>query len=281
MNPEHFGLIGAVVGSAVGVLGGILGTYFGIKNTGGPRERAFVVRASAAGWLLVIAFVAGMWLIPHPQRPWLWPAYAVLLLLGVFAWNRRQFQIRQKESGHRAQPNAEAGSKDPLGGILPPSGRLGSALCVETTMRRILTVLLTLVAILFAVALAGVLLPAVNKVQDLGESGAGLELGEWQVSVGGCLLGSVLFTVLALSSRKTRFPTGFLTVSCLALLGFGAVALCLYSIKGRTGVVNQYGHGLTYGEWWASIIPWTIAAALTALAAVSSLIYALKKHGDA
>ena len=148
-------------------------------------------------------------------------------------------------------------------------------------MRRILTILLAVMAVLLAVVLGGVLLPAVNKVEDLGASGAGLELGEWQVSVGGCLLGSVLFTILALSSGKTRFATGLLTTCCLALLGFGAVAWCLYSIKGRTGVVNQYGHGLTYGEWWASLIPWTIAATFAALAALSSLIYALTKRGDA
>jgi hypothetical protein len=72
-----------------------------------------------------------------------------------------------------------------------------------------------------------------------------------------------------------------LSACCLALVGFGAVAWCLYSIKGRTGVINQYGHGLTYGEWWASIIPWIIAAIFAALAALSSLIYALKKRGDA
>ena len=112
-----------------------------------------------------------------------------------------------------------------------------------------------------------------RKKEDLGGSGAGLELGEWQVTVGVCLLASVLFTVLALASSKTRFLTGLLIVSWLALLGFGAAAGCLYSIKGRTGIVNQYGHGLTYGEWWASVIPWTIATALVALSAVSSLIY--------
>ncbi|MEK7707613.1 MAG: hypothetical protein AAB380_06430 [Verrucomicrobiota bacterium] len=145
-------------------------------------------------------------------------------------------------------------------------------------MRRTLTILLALAAIFFAVVLVGVWLPAANKIEDLGASGAGLELGEWQVSVGGCLLASVLFAVLALSSRKTRFATGFLIVSWLALLGFGAATGCLYSIKGRTDVVNQYGHGLTYGEWWASVIPWTIATALVALSAVSSLIYALGKR---
>ncbi len=148
-------------------------------------------------------------------------------------------------------------------------------------MRRILTNVMAVVAVLFAAVLGGVLLPAVHKVEDLGPSGAGLELGEWQITVGGCLLASVLFTVLAFSSSKARFTTGLLIVSWLALLGFGSAAGCLYSIKGRTGIMNQYGHGLTYGEWSASVIPWVIATALVALSAVSSLIYALGKRDAA
>ena len=102
MDPETIGLIGAIVGSAVGVLGGVIGTYFSIKNTGEPRERAFVIKASVVCWIAVIAFVATMWLIPHPHRHWLWLPYAVLLPLDIFAGNRRQWQIRKEESGQRA-----------------------------------------------------------------------------------------------------------------------------------------------------------------------------------
>ena len=152
---------------------------------------------------------------------------------------------------------------------------------LETLMRRTLTILCALVAVLFEVVLVGVLLPAVNKVEDLGASGAGLELGEWQVSVGGCLLASVLFAILALASGKTTFGTGLLVVSWLAFLGCGATAVCLYSIKTQTGMVNQYGHGLRYGEWWASVIPWTIATALVAVSAVAALVRALRKRAGA
>jgi hypothetical protein len=77
-----------------------LGTYFSIKNTAGSRERAFVLRAAAVSWALVIAFVVGRWLLPHPQRHRRWLPYAALRTLGVFAWNRRQLQIRREERGH-------------------------------------------------------------------------------------------------------------------------------------------------------------------------------------
>ncbi len=66
MDPETIGLVGAVVGSAVAVLGGVIGTRFSIKNTKGPRERAFAIKGSIICWVFVVAFVVGMWLIPQP-----------------------------------------------------------------------------------------------------------------------------------------------------------------------------------------------------------------------
>ena len=73
-------------------------------------------------------------------------------------------------------------------------------------MRMTVTILLALAAILFAFVLVAVWLPAANKIEDLGASGAGLELGEWQITVGVCLLASILFTVLALSSSMRDSP---------------------------------------------------------------------------
>ena len=37
-------LAGIIFSVSLGVLGGAIGTYFSIKNTSGPRERAFMVR---------------------------------------------------------------------------------------------------------------------------------------------------------------------------------------------------------------------------------------------
>ena len=99
MDPETLGLIGGIAGSVIGALGGVFGTYMSIKNTSGPRERAFVIRASIGCWLLVIIFLIAMILLPNPQRHWLWIPYAIILPLGIIAWNRRQSQIRQEESG--------------------------------------------------------------------------------------------------------------------------------------------------------------------------------------
>ena len=102
MRPETAGLLGAIIGSAIGVLGGIAGTYFSIKNTRGPRERAFVIKASILAWVLVAGLVGAMLILPGPLRYWVWLPYAVILLLGILAWNRKQAKIRQEESLERA-----------------------------------------------------------------------------------------------------------------------------------------------------------------------------------
>ena len=61
LNP---GLVGGIVGAIIGVIGGLIGTYFSIKNTKGPRERTFVVKMSIVCWILVLAFVFAMCLVP-------------------------------------------------------------------------------------------------------------------------------------------------------------------------------------------------------------------------
>ena len=46
MDGSMVGLAGGLAGGVVGVIGGIVGTYFSIKNTKGPTERAFAIRAA-------------------------------------------------------------------------------------------------------------------------------------------------------------------------------------------------------------------------------------------
>jgi hypothetical protein len=91
-------LIGGIGGGVVGVLGGVTGTYFGVKNTVGPRERAFVIRAAALCWAGVITFLAALWWTPAPYQFLLWVPYVLWLLPSIRAWNRRQEQIRREEA---------------------------------------------------------------------------------------------------------------------------------------------------------------------------------------
>jgi uncharacterized membrane protein YfcA len=99
MDPGTIGLIGGIAGGVVGVFGGAVGTYCSIKNTGGPCERAFMVRMAALTWVAVTAFLAALWLTPQVYQLLLWLPYLLLLTLGIRFMNRRQQEIRRAESG--------------------------------------------------------------------------------------------------------------------------------------------------------------------------------------
>jgi len=101
------GLIGGIVGIVGGIAGGAIGTYFSIKNTNGPRERAFVIKASIVAWIAILAFLAGLLLLPSPYRYFLWGPYAILLPMGILTWNKKQAQIRREEAGKGADSTKE------------------------------------------------------------------------------------------------------------------------------------------------------------------------------
>jgi uncharacterized membrane protein YfcA len=92
------GIVVGILGAVVGVLGGVVGTYFSIKNTKSPRERAFMIQASIVCWVFVLAFVLGVCLIPGFYKILLVPIYVVGLVAGILLGNRKQAKIRSEES---------------------------------------------------------------------------------------------------------------------------------------------------------------------------------------
>ena len=103
MDTHTAGWFGGIAGGLVGTLGGAVGTYFSIRNTAGPRERAFVVRASVLCWVAVVLFLITLFVAPRPYAWLLWVPYSLLLPLGILAWNRRQAIIRSEEALHAEQ----------------------------------------------------------------------------------------------------------------------------------------------------------------------------------
>ncbi len=93
------GWIGGIAGAAMGLLGGVIGTYFSIKNTSGPRERAFMIKAAILCWVFVGLFCAGMWLIPSWYKMLLVVPYVAILLFCIRWGNATQSRIRREESG--------------------------------------------------------------------------------------------------------------------------------------------------------------------------------------
>lgn len=146
-------------------------------------------------------------------------------------------------------------------------------------MRKTLGIVVAIAASLWALlVLLG--LPSINRVEDLTASGAGLELGEWQTGVGIYLTAVLVLGILAAWLLRLRFSTG---LTILSWLTFGLLAVVVwfhYSAKSRIGVINQYGHGLTYEAWQASVIPWTIALVLVGVCAISSLVNWLLERGS-
>ena len=95
-----WGWIGGITGSVLGITGGIIGTYFSIKNTNGPRERSFMVKAAIVCWIAALVFLALLFMLPNPYRWFMWIPYGILLPVGIIFGNRKQQEIRQEESQH-------------------------------------------------------------------------------------------------------------------------------------------------------------------------------------
>jgi hypothetical protein len=98
MDAEAVAWAGGIAGAVMGLAGGLLGTWASIHHCRGPRERAYVIRASLVCWALIGLFLAGIFLIPTWHRHLLWIPYVLGLSWGIRSWNRRQQELREEES---------------------------------------------------------------------------------------------------------------------------------------------------------------------------------------
>jgi uncharacterized membrane protein YfcA len=109
LDSNTLGLVGGIAGGVLGVMGGIVGTYFSIKNTNGPKERAFAIRAAILCWFGVSAFLACLFLLPMNWRLLLWVVYLPCLLwFGRWA-NQRQAGARVEDMTQADLPGHRAG----------------------------------------------------------------------------------------------------------------------------------------------------------------------------
>jgi cell division protein FtsW (lipid II flippase) len=97
----NMGIIGVIVVSSIGLIGGIIGTYCSIKNTNGPKEKAFMIKITIWGWTGVIVFLALMFLLPSHYRFYLWVPYGIILPIVIIKGNKIQAKIRQEESNKK------------------------------------------------------------------------------------------------------------------------------------------------------------------------------------
>ena len=94
-----WGWIGGIAGIMIGLAGGIVGSYFSIKNTNGPRERALMVKAGVACWVAG-AVSLGLMLryMYSPYRFLLLIPFWILMPIGIVTLNRAQQRIRAEEA---------------------------------------------------------------------------------------------------------------------------------------------------------------------------------------
>ena len=101
------GMIGGLIGGIGGAVGGIIGTYCSIKNTNGPRERRFMIKAGIVCWIGIIIFLLLLCLLPKPYNFFLWIPYGILLPLGIVKGNKAQQRIRQEEAAEKKTHGSE------------------------------------------------------------------------------------------------------------------------------------------------------------------------------
>jgi Ca2+/Na+ antiporter len=95
------GLLGGIIGGIIGLLGGIIGTYCSIKNTNGPEERSFMIKAAAVFWIVGSIFIILLLLLPSSYKWFLWLPYGFLLPISIIYMNKKLRQIERKTSQNR------------------------------------------------------------------------------------------------------------------------------------------------------------------------------------
>jgi len=97
MDGATIGFFGGILGGILGCIGGFIGTYFSIKNTNGPKEKAFMIKCAVICWIAIGVFLALLLLLPIPYNFLLWIPYGIALPLGILYVNKNLNQIRETE----------------------------------------------------------------------------------------------------------------------------------------------------------------------------------------
>jgi len=98
MDSQTLGLVGGIIGGLLGVMGGIIGTYFSIKNTKGPQERALAIRFSTIIWGAMIPVGILAYLLPSYYKFLAFMPIWIALPFLIRYWNKKQQEARIREA---------------------------------------------------------------------------------------------------------------------------------------------------------------------------------------
>ena len=99
----NMGPIGIIIVGIIGLMGGVIGSYFSIRKTHGPKEKAYITKIVIAGWIGIIVFLALLSLTPPPYSMYLFVALTVILTITIIKGNKIQAKIRKEEANNRKQ----------------------------------------------------------------------------------------------------------------------------------------------------------------------------------
>lgn len=93
----HLGMAGGIEGAVLGMISAVR-MYLGIRNTDGPRERAFVITAAIRSIIVVILFLGLMSILPVVYQWVVCVLCAAVFAFGIYVWSQAQKRIRAEES---------------------------------------------------------------------------------------------------------------------------------------------------------------------------------------
>ncbi len=111
MDQRMVGLVGGIAGGLIGLMGAAIGTYYSIRNTNGPRERAFVIRSAVGFGIAVAVLAVAPWFAPPSVRAMVAACFGLAIAPAIHFLNRRQERIRREEALVQVNEPAERGSE--------------------------------------------------------------------------------------------------------------------------------------------------------------------------
>jgi hypothetical protein len=89
------------------VLGGVFGAWNELRNTNGPRERAYVKKMALLYVIVVSSFVALVFFLPDPWNQYIWLPYGLWLTYTIRRSALKQQAIRTAEVKGESLPQTE------------------------------------------------------------------------------------------------------------------------------------------------------------------------------
>jgi hypothetical protein len=90
-------ILAGVAITAVALVGGGVATYLNIRNSRGPKEKAFVTRACTVAWAVILSMLAAVYLLPPPWRYIAAGGYFIVCPILVYKWATTHQLIRVLE----------------------------------------------------------------------------------------------------------------------------------------------------------------------------------------